>query len=507
MAVPLRPEGIPVNAGFGVRIRTPGLRGQVEVYPAGSPGMRGAEDSTAALLDALARQDMAEQITVEISRHSELDQRGGTRAAGGGTEIELEVGAPGEGFGQVLLYSAEDGSITWHLPDDIPAAEVPQRGGVARTYRIPRAISAAPQPGDTGQRGLLGALGSKLLKVLIFPLIDPLLGAVGSALAGSFEKHKRRNLVRSFTPDDYRSPEGTPLRGDDWRRLTGEDSAEVGEDRRALLFVHGTMSTSHGGFGSLPQETLAQLHRRYRGRVFAFDHFTLSKTPTENAEFLAAAIPPGLDLHVDIVSHSRGGLVGRAMSERGAQLGLAGTLTVENLVMVGTPNAGTALADPGRLKTLLDRMTALLQIFPDNGLTDTLDVILTVLKQLAVGAFQGLDGIMAMNPAPESALAAFNRSQGSAARYFAVAANYDPPAGSPLLQIARDGATDIVFRQVHNDLVVPTDGVFDVPGAPHFRIADKLVFDATAAVSHSTYWGHDPFSETLVRWLARRSSA
>ena len=79
MAEQLRPEGIPVVIG-DVVITTPGLTGEVEVHPAASPGMRGAEDSTAEFLAALGEASIGEQLTVEVSQQVELDDRGGSRA-------------------------------------------------------------------------------------------------------------------------------------------------------------------------------------------------------------------------------------------------------------------------------------------------------------------------------------------------------------------------------------------------------------------------------------------
>ena len=69
--------------------------------------------------------------------------------------------------------------------------------------------------------------------------------------------------------------------------------------------------------------------------------------------------------------------------------------------MVASPNAGTVLADREHLSDLLDRITDLAQFVPDNGVTETIGLVLAVLKQLAVGAVGGLDGIMAMNPSED----------------------------------------------------------------------------------------------------------
>lgn len=489
MAEQLRPEGIPVVVGEVV-ITTPGLTGQVEVYPAASPGMRGAEDATEAFLTALGDASITEQLTVEVSQQVELDGNGGTRGGGGGEQIVLEVPAPGDGNGQVVLYAAEDGSLTWHLPDSSVPSQSPTRGGERRTYRVPREVVLA-ESSEGGQRGVLGALGTKLFKVLVFPLIDPVLGKVGNHFAGRWEEHYRRNQVRWLGVDSLGTLDVPAFAPQDW--------ATVGEGV-SLLFVHGTTAMSHTAFTALPADVLAELSTRYGGRVFAIDHFTISVTPSANIEWLAGAVPADGSLTVDVVTHSRGGLVGRALAERATELGLGDRLTVRNLVMVAPPNAGTALADKEHISQLLDRITNLVQYLPDNGVTDVLGLVLSIVKQVAVGAFGGLEGIMSMNPSGAD-LKGFNRSRGSAATYRVVASNFEPPAGSSLARIARDKGTDIVFEQVLNDLVVPTLGAYELPDTPGFPVADPLVFPAEAGVDHSSYFGRPELSAKLLEWL------
>ncbi len=57
--------------------------------------------------------------------------------------------------------------------------------------------------------------------------------------------------------------------------------------------VHGTFSRSHLAFGHLPPSFVEGLHRQYGGRVFAFDHFTLSHDPRENVRRFLAKVPDG----------------------------------------------------------------------------------------------------------------------------------------------------------------------------------------------------------------------
>jgi pimeloyl-ACP methyl ester carboxylesterase len=488
MAETLDPGGVPV-ATDGVVLTTPGLAGTAQVHYPGGRGMRAADQATAAFLDALDQAGVEEQLTVEITGTAEVDGVEGSRAAGGDTDILAEVPGPGTGLGQFLLYLAEDGTASWHLPVDVEAEEraVATRGGDRRTYRVPRAVLP---PAPTGHRGLAGAVASKLLKVLVFPLIDPVLGKVGDFFAARWERQHRRNLLRSFDTTAYRLADAGPA--PDWAALSAGP---------ALLFLHGTGSRSHTGFGRVPEALLAELHRRYGGRVLAMDHFTVSVDPTENARWLATTLPDRAGLTVDVIAHSRGGLVGRVLAEHAEELGLGGKLTVRTLVMVGTPNAGTVLADREHLGRLLDRLTNLAQLVPDNPVTDTIDVVLTLLKQLAVGAFGGLSGIMAMDPRGRYLLDYLNRPATTAAAYRAVASNFEPAQGSSLLRTARDGLTDVIFGTAHNDLVVPTDGVFEIGGLAGFAPVDPLVFTAEAGVDHSSYWTQPAFERKILEWL------
>ena len=234
MAEELRPEGIPVTVGEVV-ITTPGLTGEVEVHAPGTPGMRGEEQATEDFRQALDDAGMAEQLSVVVSRHQEVTPGEGTRGSGGGDDIVVNVPAPGEGNGQVLLYAAEDGSLSWHLADDVPPTTAPDRGGERRTYRIPRAVVPVDEREPAETRGILGAIGKKVLKVLVFPLVDPILGKVGDHFAKRWEAKNRLNRVRWMTVDGYRSSVADPFADADWARL---------REGRALVLVHGTFSTA-----------------------------------------------------------------------------------------------------------------------------------------------------------------------------------------------------------------------------------------------------------------------
>jgi hypothetical protein len=488
MARSLNPDGTPVTLD-GVALSTPGLTGQVEVLAAGSPGVRMREGSADALAGAVASAGFLEQLTVEISDHTEVTPVAGSRS-GGGPEITLSVPSPGRSFAQVLLYTAEDGSQSWHLPAEPQGVPVvPGATSVPNLiYAIPRTIVPAAPGAASEYRGLVWAIGRKLLKVLAFPLLERGTSVVAERLASRWEAERRPYRLRSFTPDDYTHAEGRGLDAEDWTRFA---------QGPALLFLHGTFSRSDLAFRDLAPAEFRALHDLYAGRVFALDHPTLSVGPAANAQELMARLPEGADLTVDVVAHSRGGLVGRELAAQPEP-----NFTVRRLVMVGTPNAGTILADAKHWGALVDRMTNLLQFVPGNPVTDVLDAVLTVLKHLALGAVRGLDGLTAMDPAGDYLhTLKWGTPERRVPVLHAVASDYDPPSDSPLSRVSRNGLTDLVFGRDGNDLVVPTLGTYQLDGVPGFPVLDPLILEKVAGVEHTAYFGHPAVGERLLTWL------
>ena len=412
MAEPLRPDGDTFVED--VVIRTPGLIGEVEVYRPASPGMRGEELTTEEFHQALADAGLDEQLSVVISQHQEITPAAGTRGSGGADDIEVNVPEPGDGNGQVLLYAAEDGSLSWHLAEDVRPTEAPDRGGERRTYRIPRAVVPPEEQEQDAHRGIVGAIGKKVLKVLVFPLVDPVLGKVGDHFVTRWED-KQPAEPRALDAC-RRLPQG---RGAVVHRRRLDDLPRRPRPAaRARHLLHGPRRLRRhpaGDDGGAAREV-----RRPGRRLRPPQHLGHAEGERRPPRRSGAR---GGTVEIDVVTHSRGGLVGREIAS-------AGDLDVRGLVMVAAPNAGTVLADRKHLSDLLDRVTDLAQFVPDNGVTDTLGIVFAVVKQLAVGAVGGLDGLMAMNPA-EGYLAELNGRPASAAQVRAIAADYEPPQGAP----------------------------------------------------------------------------
>lgn len=472
-----------------VRIRADGMTGVVEVHSWKSSRAKAVDAEQDALSQALTDASVDVRRTIDVAKLEETPS--GTRS-GGAPSLELSLREPGPGFGQMLLTADESGALSWHFAS--PSEGAGTRGGdepgALRTYTI---VGAPRRPAPTSaQRGLMGAAGRKLLKELVFPLIDPVVGAVTNTFVGSWEGRNRPYRVRSFSPDDYGKAEGGLVDGDRWQQLAGG---------RALLLVHGTFSRAHSAFGGMPRDFVESLHTQYGGRVFALDHYTLSHDPKKNVAWFLEQIPADSSLDLDIICHSRGGLVSRVLTEKQSEFSLGSRqLRIGKVVFVGTPNGGTILADASHIGDLIDTFTNLANFVPDVGVSDTIAGVIAVAKQLAVGAVGGLPGLQSMVPGGKFAAELNAGERVGDTRYFALSSNFT--ATDPgLAAFAKDRLMDLIFRGGKNDLVVPTEGVFADNGSPFFPIEDHLVLEDAQSVAHTAYFGSSGVREKILEWL------
>lgn len=123
---------------------------------------------------------------------------------------------------------------------------------------------------------------------------------------------------------------------------------------RVLLLVHGTFSQSQMWFDELQaseagRKLLAGWQQQYSA-ILAFGHPTLSVAAWSNALDLHRALQ-GVSAPIDVVCHSRGGLVvGWLMRLR--------AVPVERVVFVASPLVGTSLAAPDKLRAALDMIAS-----------------------------------------------------------------------------------------------------------------------------------------------------
>jgi hypothetical protein len=282
-----------VDLGQGYGIRAPGVTGSATLQQPSSAQSRSRSradsDGTAALDEAFAATDVDEVKQIDLKTQTGPRAAAGApmRGVDGQDELELQVPDAGAGYGQLVLSCDEAGGLSWHLPvNDALKVEPPQTrgsGGVKR-FRIPATPLPPSTPEGARSRSLLGVAGRKLLKVLVYPVTDPIVGFLGDKIAARWEAGHRPYGIRTFGPADFRQPSAASIGTEDWKRLSSG---------RALLFIHGTFSTAHGAFGQMSDRYVCGTPRHYDGRVFAFNHFTfVRRSETERSNGCWRTCPP-----------------------------------------------------------------------------------------------------------------------------------------------------------------------------------------------------------------------
>ena len=455
-----------------------------------------------------------EQETIHIDATSlPLSANAALRTPSASERLILEPGRPpvAKAALQVVLYVDEAGGMSWHLPDDISvgsAKGTTENAGALRassnpTFTIPTRTAPARRAIASGQmemRGWITALGRKVFKVLVIPLVADLLANPMDKIVAAVERRRSQNLIRSVDANNYRQKVTVPF--SDWSSLA---------DKRSLLIVHGIISSTDGMLSKLPQTAMEALVAQYSGRVIGYDHFTLSLDPDDNATFFLNQVKqaiPGASIDLDILCHSRGGIVSRALTERGRTLVPGHNCNFRKVLFVATPNAGSPLGDAEHVVDMVDVFTNFLTKLPDNVATYVVEALLGILKLIAYTAETALPGLAAMGT--RGYIKTQLNVDGGAfpgLTYGAAAANYDPDPNSPhaFFAAALNAVADRTFassgKAIGNDLVVPCDGVFAQNGNPLFAIADPLVYQASDYVYHNDFFAHSRTIEYLDKFL------
>jgi hypothetical protein len=287
---------------------------------------------------------------------------------------------------------------------------------------------------------------------------------------------------------------------------------------RTLLFVHGTFSRSEALIGGLNATaegraflqavTATSARSRRYAQVLAFDHPTLGASPVMNAFDLARATQ-GLAGPIDVICHSRGGLVTRWWLT-----GFRPDFGDARVVFVGSPLAGTSLAAPPRLKEALEFVANIGQAFlgaaslasvavPFLSVATGLMKVVTSVTSLTTRT-PLLDAVMAMIPG----LAAQGRvgdnpelgrlhllTGAPPPGWFAVRSNFEPKATGwrfwqrfvRLRSDLTNAASDLVF-QAENDLVVDTGSMTSLADTIEIPPDRVLDFQTSDVVHHCNYF-------------------
>lgn len=409
-------------------------------------GGRARRAAAAASSDPFARQ-LASTGHVEVVDEGDavaVRRRGAVPSASVGLSAEVPAGSR-----YVMMARHESGAITFHLPAETARPDVPRRPSVL-LYQLPAAAASSPD----GRRGLVGAV----VRWVLLKVADVVSHVALPVLAARIESAlwKSKGLNRGWVAVPANGGWTTPF------PALPSGFTFAPPPQRNLLLVHGIFSNAEAAFpglaatpGSDGKTLLQALGDLYEGRVFAFNHFTVCRSPEENARALLESLPDRPTLF-DVITHSRGGVVFRHATERPDLFGgLAGRFQLGRAVIVAAPNEGSPLASATRLGDFLGWVANLLELFPDNPLTSALEFVSQGLAWLATRVVVDLPGISGLSPSGPQIGTILAPPDPPSESISALVANFEP--GTGLLRRMADVGVDAFFATA-NDLVVPSEG-------------------------------------------------
>ena len=421
---------------------------------------------------------------------------------GAATTAQLEMNAvPGELY--ILMARHESGAITYHFPTQVERRSG-ARGAVAATIRFSVPIPE-DLPGTATRRGLIGKVVHAVVMKVLGKVVDKAIAVAGRAVEAIAWKIKK--LEEGWK---HVTPQG--LSSGSLPQIKIADAVGTAPFRN-LLFLHGTFSHASSAFAGLATargangEAFFELVQPVYGeRIFAFDHFTVSRSPYDNAKALLDELPSGPCLF-DVVTHSRGGLVLRTLVETGQQVGSRGRrFVLGRAVLVASPNEGTPLASPSHFDKYVTWISNLVDMFPDNPFTIAANFIAEALVWLARGVRVDVVGLAAMNSEGQVIQQLQAPPGPQPGTYSALVANYEPD--QTLLQRMFDAGVDTFFGTA-NDLVVPSEGGWRVDSGPTSAIpgdqigcfgrGGNLANPAESQVTHTSFFSRTGTLDFLAR--------
>ncbi len=358
---------------------------------------------------------------------------------------------------EAVILSHEDGVWSWHFNDDCgPSTRGLSCHDNVSNFKVPFKVQ------DRTTRGLWSKLVCvlKFAKVAITDNIDT---AIHNLLRGYEGKIITEGLKFIDSSKGFSEELSKKKSFTDWDKILGK----VKNNKKALLFIHGTASSLAGGYADVNTKILQALRKEYPV-ILGYDHFTLSRTPEDNAKDMRKKLEKsGLlerGVKFDVITHSRGGLVLRSLVE----LTSGGFKNVDKVIMVACPAGGTNLANPEKWDSVANMINLLTNIFAFTG-----GVPLKVFFGLVGGLVKfaasrienpdAIPGIWAMNP-DSSFISKLNKEgksiKNGPVTYNTIGSNFEPSGifkGGIKDDIA-DGIADAFFGD-RNDLVVDTDNM------------------------------------------------
>ncbi len=372
--------------------------------------------------------------------------------------------------------------VTLHQSGVMGAVLGPGENFISGMLRFPvnRIVNTPPSPAAAGE--VLGDMGDMLVDIAGRGVVKHMLHLVKAPIDRQLQTRiSHFEGEPSILPINADAEIGDPLTdAQAWRTRF-----PPAQEHRVLLIIHGFGSNIEK---SLPAGWVRDFVSGYDA-ILGYQHPTFTRDPLRNAADLLEMIPPDVRLNVDIVAHSRGGLVGRSLVELQPA---HDKFTVQRLLTCGSPHAGTTLAHSQRWDRLISigfttaswLQTALGASAPFTFLPRGLEFLMRAGSQ----SMLDLPGIEAMDPTSEF-LRHLNAPGDIAdrVRYAAITSTFSP---SFILQSSfREAMTSLAaqaFHGVPNDLVVPTESMssIDLPTSP---LGEWVL---QGEVNHFSYFDH-----------------
>ncbi|MBL9150158.1 MAG: hypothetical protein JNM94_15830 [Phycisphaerae bacterium] len=310
-----------------------------------------------------------------------------------------------------------------------------------------------------------------------------------------------------------------------WRRLTG-----AAPDKRTLLLVHGTFSSLGNvekGWAGDKAGFFAWAKANY-DQVLGFGHPTLGVSPILNAVALERELGH-LTEEIDVIAHSRGGLVTRWWLDG------VGTPSAarRRAVLVGSPMSGTSLASPARVRAVMGLVTNIASALETIGTVTTPAAPFMSFVSVLGSVLGGIAGTLAKLPIADAAISMVPGLQGQSrvgnnfelrelrarpqrAEYFSITSNFEPETSVWRFwryfrkDVLLDLGADVVFGDetgidgkkvgVENDLVVDTSSMTDL-GTP-FAEKRVRIYGPKDEVHHTAYFEKPDTYRAIRDWLS-----
>lgn len=418
----------------------------------------------------------------------------------------------------VLALVERDGVLFWEEPGRVlPGASGVLSAGARRVRAFRRAGDADDSSPPSGA----------IVDTMSFDLLPPnkIIGYLQSADAALTPN------VGLFRLENFKqSPQAAT-----WTKI-----AAPKPDAKTLLLIHGTFSSLENyraefadADGDAWRQFLKWAGTQY-DQVLGFGHPTLSVSPVLNAIELERLMR-GVTADVDVISHSRGGLVARWWLDG---LG-AGSTGNRRCVLVGSPMSGTSLASPARIRAVMSLLTNIARGIQVAGELSSAAMPFMSVAAVLGRVLKSVTGTLASTPLADAAIAMVPGLHGqsrvgnnleirllrdapSKAAYYAITSNFEPTSpGWKFWRYFRkdsilNAGADIVFGDepgidgkpvgVQNDLVVDTSSMTQL-GLGTSGLKDILDFQTNPAVYHTNYFRQAQTFAKIQEWFGGGKAA